>query len=70
MLIIEHIRIYSRASTWIGKFYVRLARLLSGCEEGNMWSHDQEKKDVNGTGKVEHGIAKKDSRRWYTLVTE
>ena len=60
----------SRAGTWICEFYFRLANLLRRCKEEKVRSDGQEKEDVGGTGKVEHDIAEKESRRRHTLVTE
>jgi len=47
-----------------------LTKLLRGCEEEKVGSDDQEKEDVDGTGKVEHDNTEKGSRRRYALMTE
>ena len=70
MVALDFIGEDSRASTWICIFYFRLAKFLKGCEEEKMRSDDQEKEDVDSTGKVEHDNAEEGSRRRYTLVTE
>ena len=51
-------------------FYYRLDKLPRCCEEEKMRSDDQEKEDVDSTGKVEHDLANKGSRRRHVLVTE
>ena len=52
------------------KFYFRLLRLLRGSEKEKVRSDDQEKEDIDGTGKLPHDTAEKGSRRRHTLVTE
>ena len=51
-------------------FYYRLDKLLRRCEEEKVRSDDQEKDDIDGTGKAVHDLAKKESRRRHVFVTE
>ena len=51
-------------------FYYGLDKLIRRCEEEKVRSDDQEKKDIDGTGKVERDLAKKESSRRHVLVIE
>ena len=70
LLVFDRIGGYRKASTLTSKFYFRLAKLLRRREEEKMRSDDQEKEDIDGTGKVEHYASKKDSRRRHMHMIE
>ena len=49
-------------------FCYRLDKPLRRCEEEKVRSDKQEKEDIDGTGKVEHDLAKKGSCRRHVTV--
>jgi hypothetical protein len=59
-----------RARTLKSKFYFRLGEFLRTGKEEESRSDNQEQEDIDGTGEVKNGDAKKSNRRRYVVVTE